>query len=76
MIYVNVFNVKKIIYPKIYKENHKINNIFINISSNLKSKNDVENIKINGVYLGDLIYDSYLRLYNEPTISFEKKFYQ
>jgi hypothetical protein len=75
-IYVNVFNVKKIIYPKIYKKNHKINNIFNNICSNLKSKNDVENIKINEVYLGDLIYDSYLRFYNEPTIIFEKKFYQ
>jgi len=76
LIYIKIFNVKKIIYPKIYKENHKIDNIFINISSNLKSKNDVENIKINGVYIGDLIYDSYLRVYNEPTIILDKKFYQ
>jgi hypothetical protein len=76
LIYTKIFNVKKIIYPKIYKENHKIDNIFINISSNLKSKNDVENIKLNGVYIGDLIYDSYLRIYNKPTIILDKKFYQ
>jgi len=28
------------------------------------------------VWIGDLIYDSYLRIYNEPTIFFEKKFYR
>jgi|688.fasta_scaffold49490_5 hypothetical protein len=75
-IYRNIFDVKKIIYPKIFNENHVVNNIFAKVCSNLKSKNDVENIKINEVHIGDLIYDSYLRIYNEPTINLEKKFYQ
>jgi len=75
-IYRYVFDVKKIIYTEIYKKNHKVNIIFNNISSNLKSKINVENITINRIYIGDLIYDSYLKIYNEPTIDFDKKFYR
>jgi hypothetical protein len=75
-IYNYAFNVKKIVYPGIYDEHQKVNRLFINISSDLKSKNDVENIKINGIYVGDLIYDSYLRIYNQPTIIFDKQFYR
>ena len=38
------------------------------ISESLLSKSDIEKITIDGVWLGDLIYDTYLRRYNKPTI--------
>lgn len=34
----------------------------------LKTKSDIESISVDGVWLGDLIYDSYLRKFNKPTI--------
>jgi hypothetical protein len=37
----------------------------------LKSKNDVENLIINGVWIGDLVYDTYLMTYKKPTIDLE-----
>ena len=43
-------------------------NLYENIYNNLNQKCDVENITINGIWLGDLIYDTYLRLFNRPTI--------
>ena len=76
LIYRRVFNLKKIIYPVIDKNSYKLNTLFIEVCSKLKSKKDVENIKIKDIYIGDLIYDSYLRIYNEPTIIFDKKFYK
>jgi hypothetical protein len=38
------------------------------VMGEIKSKSDIELIKIDGVWLGDLIYDSYLRTFNKPTI--------
>lgn len=38
------------------------------ILGEIKTKLDVESICIDGIWLGDLIYDSYLRTYNKPTI--------
>ena len=49
-------------YRKIYKE--------------IKTKRDIENIAINGVLIGDLIYDSYLRKYSYPTIHLEDIFFK
>lgn len=34
----------------------------------LKSKRDVEDMQIKGVWIGDLVYDSYLRTLHKPTI--------
>lgn len=63
------FGVKKKIVPKLslrnVKESHKYFKIIYN---SIKNKNDVLKIKIKGVYLGDLIYDEYLRHYLKPTI--------
>ncbi len=33
-----------------------------------KSLKDLENLKIKGIWIGDLIYDSYLKKYQKPTI--------
>ena len=38
------------------------------ICTGLKTKADVVNIAVDGVILGDQIYDSYLRFFNEPTV--------
>lgn len=38
------------------------------ILSELKTKSDIEAILVDGIWLGDLIYDSYLRTFNKPTI--------
>ena len=39
-----------------------------NIKKNINSKNDLLNLKIDKIYIGDLIYDSYLMNYKKPTI--------
>lgn len=38
------------------------------ILSELKTKSDIESIRVDEIVLGDLIYDSYLRTYNRATI--------
>lgn len=38
------------------------------ISERLKSKRDIEDITVDGVWLGDFIYDSFLRNFHKPTI--------
>lgn len=34
----------------------------------IKNKSDIESIRIDGVWLGDLIYDTYLKIFKKPTI--------
>jgi hypothetical protein len=70
------FGVSEFIFPKISKNilnnaNKKYEEIFLN----LKNKSDILDIKIEGVYLGDIIYDSYLtRTYKKkPTIDISSK---
>lgn len=41
---------------------------FDTIINQLNSVSDIENISINNVWIGDLIYDTYLRTYHLPTI--------
>ena len=49
--------------------------IFNDVYHNLKNKKDVENINIDGVHIGDLIYDTYLRKESVPTIDLlDKRF--
>jgi hypothetical protein len=42
----------------------------------LKTKSNVESIQIDGIWLGDLIYDSFLRTYNKPTIEISDKIFK
>jgi hypothetical protein len=42
--------------------------IYDQINPSLKTKSDIEDIEIENVWLGDLIYDMYLRKFNKPTI--------
>jgi hypothetical protein len=43
-------------------------NLFKKINKKIKNKYDFENIKIDGVLIGDLIYDSFLKDHKKPTI--------
>ena len=47
--------------------------LFNETKATLLSKSDVENITIDGVILGDLFYDSYLREYDKPTVDLESE---
>jgi len=59
------------------KKNFKIQNqakiITNNFFSKTVKKNDLENFCIKNIWIGDLIYDSYLKKYNEPTINLKDK---
>lgn len=43
-------------------------NLFADAWGRLRSKQDIESLMVNEVWIGDLVYDSYLRNYNQPTI--------
>ena len=64
----------------LYRNNQKFNNqkLIIELSnelfSKLKTKNDVLNIEIDGVRLGDLVYDTYLRYANKPEVNLSDPF--
>lgn len=74
------FGVSKIFWPKInYKIHLKAHKEFKNYSNKVRTKEDLENYKINGVLIGDLIYDSFLKKTLYPTIEIKseefKKFF-
>jgi hypothetical protein len=45
-----------------------VDKLFDEIYPQLKTKRDVENLKVNGVWIGDLLYDSHLRKHQLPTL--------
>jgi len=50
--------------------------VFKQLLGDLKNKRDVEALTINGVWVGDLIYDSFLRSHFRPTIDIESREFQ
>ena len=63
------FGVSQFLLPKLnLKQSDRAKRLSNEIHSNLKGKVDVESIRIDGVWLGDLIYDTYLKIYKKPTI--------
>ena len=71
------FGVKKFFYPKLSKSK-KIEalKIFENKIKSIKNIENLVTLKINKVLIGDLIYDSFLKFYNEPTIDLKSKKFQ
>jgi len=47
--------------------------LFNTVYSRLKDKKDVEDLKIDGVWIGDLVYDSHCMNYKVPTINISDK---
>ena len=62
---------KKYISPS---ENYKIIKISNKIYSTIRNKEEILNLKIENIYCGDLIYDSYIRFRNQPTVDINDKF--
>ena len=71
------FGVKKIFKPTLSLENEGVSEKYFNkIYSKIKNKEDVLKIKFDGILVGDLIYDTYLKHYIKPTLDIKsQKFY-
>ena len=69
------FGVNQIIKPDL-KESEKLKalKIYEEIKKNIKNKKDVINIKVDGIKIGDLIYDTYIKSRRKPTVSFNEDF--
>ena len=76
------FGVNKFVRPIITQEIKKETiNTFKREFKKISSLKSLESLKINGILIGDLIYDSYLKHYKVPTINlkseiFKKYFYE
>ena len=55
------------IWPN-YKNNKKINNYYNHYIKSIRNKRDLENLKIKNIWVGDLIYDSFIKYKKLPTI--------
>lgn len=66
------FGVKKFIQLKII-QTKEVKDIYESIILNIKKKDDILDIKINDILVGDLIYDSYLKRNKKATIDFDNE---
>jgi hypothetical protein len=57
-------------------QKQKARELLSDIRGKLHSKRDVEELTINGVWLGDLIYDTYLKRFSKPTIELDSPDFQ
>ena len=71
----NSFGVKKLILPKI-KNSDEANKIFKNLKAKINKKEDILNLKIKQIPIGDLIYDEFLRKFNKSTIEYKSKIFE
>lgn len=53
------------------KQRARAGDLVAELLPQLQSKTDLEAIHINGVWVGDLIYDTYLRRFNRPTVDIQ-----
>jgi hypothetical protein len=51
----------------------EVENLFSKIYPRLKTKRDVEDLKVEGAWIGDLLYDSHLMRYRVPTVEIQDK---
>ena len=64
------FNVSDFIYHELTTvQSKEVERLFKEIVLSLKTKRDVEDLKVEGVWIGDLLYDSHCLNYQVPTIS-------
>ncbi len=71
----NSFGVSNYIFPQ-KKITKQLNQSYSEIMKKIHSKHDVLKIEIQGVHLGDLIYDTYLRENNLITINVKDKLFK
>ena len=58
------------------KQKVTLTKLYKSILPELKTKNDVEDLCIDGIWIGDLLYDSHLRNAMAPTIDLDSKAFQ
>jgi hypothetical protein len=60
----------KIIFrnSNLYSNQSLVNETYLQIKKNISSNHDILKIEIEGIVLGDLVYDTYLRFANKPTV--------
>lgn len=66
----------KVIYrnSNLFHDKEKIDRLYKDIKSKISNKSDVLAIEIEGIVIGDLVYDTYLRFANKPTVDIADKF--
>ncbi len=70
------FGAKKIFRPFKF-ENYKTQQNLQNLKKKINTKKKLLSLKIDNIKIGDLIYDTYLKRYQKPTIDFkDKKFHE
>ena len=73
------FGVSEFVKPKITAEIAREAQKIINIKK-INNNSQLYNLKVKNIHFGDLIYDSYLKVFNKPTINVDtqefKKFFQ
>ena len=58
------------------EQRRKADKLMADILGKLRSKRDIEELTINGVWVGDLIYDTYLKRFSKPTIDLDSPEFQ
>ena len=65
---------EKFLWPN-YSNEKKINKFYNYYLNKIKNKKDLEDLKINNIWVGDLLYDSYLKYNKKVTVNIsDKKF--
>ena len=67
------FGVSRFLIPLPIYSKKKIEKKLKSLKNKIKNKDDILKIKIDNIYIGDLIYDSYLRINFRPTIIIDSK---
>jgi hypothetical protein len=63
------FNTERFIYLDLNpQQRQEQERLFADVYPRLKSKKDVEDLQVDGVWFGDLLYDSHLMISRKPTI--------
>jgi hypothetical protein len=70
------FGSAETLLPSISKKKEQVAFVIFNeIKKDLKTKSDLESLVVNGVWIGDLIYDSYLNKYRFTTVDLHSKLF-
>jgi hypothetical protein len=69
----STFSFRKVIFPKKILSNFFVSGITKRILKKINSKKSLESLKISGVLIGDLIYDTYLRDNDLATIEIKSE---
>jgi hypothetical protein len=66
------FNTQKFLYRQpSNSQQDEIKDLYQDILLNLKTKKDVEDLKLEGLWIGDLLYDSHCMRYMVPTVELD-----